>query len=542
MIDEIHVKNVALIRDATLVPSRGLTVLTGETGAGKTALLSACKLLTGERADATAVREGESELAVEGRFFSNDEEQVVSRRVGSDGRSRVSINGTMASVKELQEAIGPCVDLCGQHEHQLLLKASAHLALLDAWAADAVLPALEAYRAAYQQAEEAAAQLQHIQDASLASSAQLDEARFVLARIDAASPKEGEYEELVALLAKSEHAESLSAAFDGVHEALSGEEGAIDALQMAISMLDSVSAVDPKIGGLAANIREASFLLEDVSQEARNYRDSIEFDPQTLEANQERVATLQGLMRNFGPRMEDVLAKREQAFDLVSLVDDSEIRVRAAQNALTQAEEGLSAAADALDAARLATAPLFAAEVNEQLARLEMGGATLVCSVERMARSEWTKASPSQVEFLFQPAEGMQARPLARIASGGEISRVMLAIKVALGKSDAVETLIFDEVDAGVGGTTGLALANLLADLAQTHQVIVVTHLAQIAVRGTTHYQVVKQDAAGDGIPETELFALDAQARVKEIARMLSGNTTEASLKHAEEMLAAAGS
>ena len=540
MIDEIHVKNVALIRDATLMPSKGLTVLTGETGAGKTALLSACKLLCGERADTTAVREGEAELVVEGRFFRDDEEEVVSRRVGADGRSRVSINGTMASVKELQTAIGPLVDLCGQHEHQQLLKTSTHVGLLDAWASETVSPAYDAYGLAFKEADEAASELRRIQEAGSASSAKLDEARFVLKRIDEVGPQEGEYEELVASLSKAEHAESLAVASEAAHEALSGEGGAIDALHQAASVLDSVSAVDAKLGEMAGALRETNYLLEDVSQEARSYRDSIEFDPQVLEANRERVAALQGLMRAFGPRIEDVLAKREEAADLVSSVDDSAERLRVAQAVQDKAEEALLAAADALDAARLAAAPQFVAEVNEQLSRLEMAGASLVCSIGRLERHLWTKAGPSQVEFLFQPSEGMQARPLARIASGGEISRVMLAVKVVLGNSDEVETLIFDEVDAGVGGATGLALANLLADLAKTHQVVVVTHLAQIAVAGQTHYQVVKQDAAAGGIPETELVLLSTDARVREIARMLSGSTTEASLKHAEEMLAAA--
>ncbi|MCL1798245.1 MAG: DNA repair protein RecN [Eggerthellaceae bacterium] len=541
MIDEIRVKNVALIRDAALMPARGLTVLTGETGAGKTALLSACKLLCGERADATAVREGEADLVVEGRFFSaGGEDRVVSRRVSADGRSRVSINGAMASVGELQGAIGPLVDLCGQHEHQRLLKTSTHVGLLDAWAGAELASALEAYRLAFGQAEAAAAELRRIQDAGSASAAKLDEARFVLNRIDAVNPQEGEYEELVATLSKAEHAEALAVVSETAHTALSGEGGAIDAVHRAAAALDGAPAVDAKFGELAATLREAGFLLEDVSREARSYRDAIEFDPQVLEANQERVAAFQGLLRSFGPRMADVLEKREEAASLIALMDDSEERLRTAQAALDEAEETLLAAADALDDARRLAAPRFADEVNEQLAGLEMAGASIVCSTERLERGQWTKVGPSQVEFLFQPAEAMQARPLARIASGGEVSRVMLAIKVVLGRADEVETLIFDEIDAGVGGATGLALAKVLTDLAATHQVIVVTHLAQIAVAGQAHYRVVKREAAADAIPETDLVALADDDRVHEIARMLSGDASGTSLEHAKEMLAKA--
>lgn len=537
MIDEIRARNVALISDATLIPSKGLTVLTGETGAGKTALLSACKLLCGERADVTTIREGTTELIVEGRFFTHDEEEVVSRKLGDDGRSRVSINGEMASVKELQARIGPFVDLCGQHEHQKLLKTSTHVEMLDAWAEDSISSALEAYRDALKASELSHQELLHVQEASQASSERLEEARFVLERINSVNPIAGEYEKLSASLSKAEHAESLAQASGSAHELLSGDGGAIDAIQNASMTLDALTDVDAKLGEFASSLREAGFVLEDISRETRAYRDSIDFDPETLSAGQERIAAMQGLMRSYGPRMEDVIAKRDEAAELISLVDESADRLEKAQRKLDEAESELVKKAEALDKARTKAAPQFAEAVNKELAKLEMGGARIVCQIEMLERNRWTQQGPSRVEFLFQPAETMQARPLVRIASGGEISRVMLAIKVVLGAADEVETLIFDEVDAGVGGSAALALANVLAELAKTHQVLVVTHLAQIAVFGTTHYQVVKKDDGADGIPETLLLELTEEERVSEVARMLSGEISEASLKHAEEML-----
>ena len=252
------------------------------------------------------------------------------------------------------------------------------------------------------------------------------------------------------------------------------------------------------------------------------------------------MADLQGLLRAYGPRMEDVLARRAEAADLVSLVDDAAARERAAQKALDAAEEALAQAARVLDEARLQAAPRFGEAVTAQMARLEMGGAQLVCAVEPLERAAWTRTGPSSVEYLFRPGAGMQARPLARIASGGEVSRVMLAVKVVLGAVDEVDTLVFDEVDAGVGGATAVALADVLADLARTHQVIVVTHLAQVAVRGEAHY-VVRKAEGESGMPETDLQRLSAEERPAEIARMLSGDVTEASLAHAQEMLEQAG-
>ena len=549
MIDEIQVENLALIREATLEPSRGLTVLTGETGAGKTALLSALKLLMGARADKEAVRDGEGALVVSGRFFGAPvsagveddviaDELVVTRRVASDGRSRVGIDGRMASVGELARAVAPTIDLCGQHEHQQLMKPAAHVRMLDAWAGEAVAKALAEYEQAFAQAVAAQAALAHVREAGASSSAKLDEARFVLQRIDAVDPQEGEYDRLAADLAKVEHAESLATAANAAHAALAGEDGALDALGAAASALDGAARHDAKLGEYADALREAGYVLEDIAREARDYRDSVEFDPETLAQQQERMAALQGLLRAYGPRMEDVLRHREEAADLVSLVDDAVERERAAQKAADQAECALKEAASALDAARAAAAPCFADAVTQQMGRLEMGGAQLVCSIQALDRSAWTKTGPSAVEFLFCPGAGMQARPLARIASGGEVSRVMLAIKVVLGESDEVDTLVFDEVDAGVGGSTAVALADVLADLARTHQVIVVTHLAQVAVRGRVHYVVRKVEGA-DGMPETDLRRLADDERPAEVARMLSGDATEASLAHAREMIEA---
>ncbi len=578
MIDEIQVENVALIRRAAMEPAAGLTVLTGETGAGKTALLSALKLLMGERADKAAVRDGASGLQVSGRFLvrpqaaqaegapgegaaadaeagseaaagmasdsevpdgaaaSEPEELVVTRRLTAEGRSQASINGQMASVAELAQVIAPTIDLCGQHEHQQLLRPATHGALLDAWAAESIQGPLRQYRQAFRAAAQAQAKLDRVLQASQASNAKLDEARFVLKRIDEVSPQPGEYETLAADLARAEHAEALASAAARAHGALADDEGAIDALASAISALESGARFDDSLQPYADSLREVSYVLEDVSRDIYAYGDGVEFDPETLEQQQERMAAFQGLLRAYGPRMEDVLAARAEAAETVALVDDAELLEQQARKAVEAAEQELSQVAETLHRARAQAAPLFAEAVSAQMARLEMGSATLVCQVQPLPRDRWTQAGPDTVEFLFKPGSGMQERPLARIASGGEVSRVMLATKVVLGQADAVNTLVFDEVDAGVGGSTAVALADVLADLAETHQVIVVTHLPQVAVRAQTHYLVRKVEDAG--VPETLLQPLANDDRPAEIARMLSGSVTEASLAHARELLA----
>lgn len=539
MIDELHVRNVALIRDASIEPAAGLTVLTGETGAGKTALLSSIKLLVGERADAGMVREGAPALEVEGRLFlpGDDEDgTVVRRRVGADGRGRVDVDGHVASVRELARRVGATVDLCGQHEHQRLLSVQTHVDMLDSWAGAPAADALGAYREALAAAEAAASELERVREMGRATGERLDEAAFVLRRIDEVDPREGELEELEARLPRAEHGEALMEAASGARELLSGDGGACDSLGDAVRALSDAARIDPALGSWAKALESSLIDVEDVASELRDYADGLDFDPEELERLQGRLARLEGLRRAYGPSMADVLRRRDEAREVVEAASDGgEIERRAAEE-LRRREAALAEAADALDAVRAEAAPRLARAVSEQMAFLEMGSAELVVSQERLPRAEWTRSGASRVEFLYRPGAGLTARPLRKIASGGEVSRVMLACKVVLGEADDCETLVFDEVDAGVGGATAVALASVLARLAATHQVIVVTHLAQVAVAAERHYLVRKSEGES-GVPETSLVEISGEDRVAEVSRMLSGDTGEASRDLAREML-----
>lgn len=539
MIDEIRVENLALIREASLVPCSGLTVLTGETGAGKTALLSALKLLMGERADASSVREGEAGLVVEGRFFKGTDDPEgfgVVRSVSADGRSRVKIDGSISSVRELATRVGSMIDLCGQHEHQSLLDSANHVRMVDSWAADTIAPILDDYRAKLHVARAAAAELARVTEASRSKGALLDEARFTVERISEVDPRLGEYEELEESLPRAEHAEALASAANDAQSLLSEENAALDSLNGAIAELQRMAGVDKKLSEFADSLAEASILIEDVAADLRRYRDSVDFDPEELARQQDRFAQLKGLLRQYGPTMDDVFARLESSKELLSLVDDAEERVKRARLELEAAEGDLVQAARALMKARSVAGPRFCREVVRQMARLEMGGAEVLWDERELPRERWTDSGPSICELLYRSGSRLTPRPLKRIASGGELSRVLLAAKVVMGSADHAGTLVFDEVDAGVGGATARSLATVLADLAKTHQVIVVTHLAQVAVVADAHYVVRKADT-GSGIPETSLVPVEGDERVAEIARMLSGDSSPESLAHARAML-----
>lgn len=574
MLDEMHIANVALIRDTLFQPSSGMTVITGETGSGKTALLNALKLLVGERANAGMIREGAAELAVEGRFFlesveadeqevpvedggpaqqgvsaehsepveqemvaSSEDGTVVCRRVGLNGRSRVTIDGSLAGVKDLAAGVGASIDLCGQHEHQQLLNAAYQRKLFDRWGASSIGPALERYQEAFDACAAAQAEVERLQKLREADSVALDRARFTVEQIAAVDPQPGEYEALLQELPFYENAEMLAGETRSAYQVLTAEGGVLEKLQDAQVSIDRIAGVDGAVEAQQKAVREAYFLLEDVGHELARYQASIDFSEDELEVRQTRLSALQGIMRGYGPTMDEVFATFAEANQLIASYDSCDELLAEAKRAREEAEDRLVSAADALAAAREEVAPRFSAAVTSQMARLEMGSASLVVELQDLAREAWTRWGTQALDYLFVPGAGLSPQKLSAIASGGEVGRVMLALKVVLGSCDDVDTLVFDEIDAGVGGKTALALAAVLKDLAQTHQLIVVTHLPQVAVVGDAHYLVEKHEA-----PEltTDIRVLSAEERVAEVARMLSGRVDETSLAHAKELLASA--
>ncbi|TJW12295.1 DNA repair protein RecN [Parvibacter caecicola] len=537
MIDELQVSNIALIREATLAPSPRFTVLTGETGAGKTALLSACRLLMGARADKTLVREGAESATAAGRFFRGDEETVVIRRLSADGRSRVSVNGHMAAVGELAQLVAPAIDLCGQHDQQQLTDVARHQALFDGWAHEELAEALQGYEHAWEQRQQAQAALSRLTSAAQQSEAAIAQARADRDRIEAVDPLDDEYDDLLGRTQRAEHAEALMAAAQAAHGALAEEGGALDALNSAIFALDGAAAADGALADFAKPLKEAVFLAEDAARDIARYREDLDFNPEEMALLQSRLQELQALMRLFGPTLADVNMRRREAQQLLESIDCSDELVEKAKLQLNAANSALSEAGRVLSAARHGQKGTFERQINDVLEQLEMKGAQLECQMVPLPFEQWTANGPDAIEFLFSPGKSLTPRPLARIASGGELSRVMLALKVVMGQADPVETLVFDEIDAGVGGATAHALGRLLAQLAETHQVIVVTHLAQVAAFADTHYVVEKTD--GDA-PETLMRPVTDAARIQEVARLLSGSHTATSLAHAEELLASA--
>jgi DNA repair protein RecN (Recombination protein N) len=534
VLEELHVRDLALIQEVWLEFGSGMTALTGETGAGKTALLGALKLLLGERADSGAVRAGTAETVVEGRFLADGAELVARRRVSADGRSRVTLDDEMATVGLLGERLGPLVDLHGQHEHQALLSASTHVGYLDRRAGAPAAEALAAYRearAAHRLAVDARAMLA---DRLAEGARNADYLRFLADEIDRVNPQPGEDAELEARLPSLQHAERLAEAAGEATQLLRGDGGAIDRVAVAVAALSKVGEIDPALDALAARLGEVSAMVDDASAELRAYRDVVEHDPAALEGVLSRLSELSALARKYGPRIEDVIAARDGAREALAAFDAGDEALKAAEEAVAATEESLREAAAHLAEVRHEAAPGFVDALASAVADLSMPGARFEVAVTELPFEAWTHDGPHRIEFLYAPASAQPPRPLTRIASGGEVSRVMLALKSVLGAADTVETLVFDEIDAGIGGATAIAVGRRLARLAHDHQVVVVTHLAQVAAFADAQLVVRKSD--GDDAA-TEVERVEGDTRVAEIARMLSGNASEASLAHARELL-----
>lgn len=591
MIDEVHITDLALIHNVSLTFDKGLTVITGETGSGKSALLKGLRLLLGERATKESIREGCARTCVEGRFFidgKNDDasdeaftstnanvdadadsaidadacatsthadatsahadasvpdfvpsfqELLVKRTCSADGKPRVSINGSLASLKELAATMARTVDFCGQFEHQRLMQAKFHEGMLDAFLHTHTSPEYTAYHQAFLDYRDACQQLKLVTEAGEQQNARVEQARYLIRRVEELNPAENEYEELSVQLRKAQHSEELTRDVFSAQTALSGENGTLDQLNTAISQIQHAAQFDTALAEKAQSLLESLYIAEDISRDISSYAASIEFDAQALDTMQQRMSLFQGLLHDFTPDMAQLMKNYHDAKQLVESLDNSQEHLSALQARVQQAREQLERTACALAEFRKKGAPLFSERVNNVLAALEMQHAQFSCSVDMVPLDQFTAQSPCAVEFMYCPGEGMQYRQLVRIASGGEMSRVMLALKVVLGNSDAVQTLIFDEVDAGVGGTTAQALARVLYELSKTHQVILVTHLAQVAVYADTHYVVSKTDGVGAHAAETQVERLSDDKRALEIARMLSGKATDTSLLHARELI-----
>ena len=562
MIEEISIRDLGVIESATLPLGPGFTALTGETGAGKTMVVTALGLLLGQRADSAVVRSGSAQLWVEGRWLvpadgevaervrdaggdlddsgqASYGELVLSRSVAAEGRSRAVVGGRGAPVSVLGELAEQLVVVHGQSDQIRLRSATAQREALDRFAGAPLTEALDAYRQAFRRWSANREELAELIDERDRRAREADDLRVALSEIEAVAPEPGEDEALAEQAERLTNLESLRIAASVSREALSAEDSdgpdVRGLLETARRELERAGAHDPALQALADSIAGLGFQVEDAAAQLSTYLAALDADgTRDLEVIQERRAELTALVRKYGPSLDEVLERAASGGTRLAELEGDEERIEQLTTLVTEDEAEVDRLAASVSRLRSKAAHELAALVTEELAALAMADAEVVVDVQR--RDDYTLAGRDAVSILLRPHAGAEPRPLGKGASGGELSRVMLAIEVVLAGSDPVPTFVFDEIDAGVGGASAIEIGRRLAMLAETAQVIVVTHLAQVAAFATNHLTVVK---AGDGsVTASSVRQLDGDDRISEMARLLSGLTdSESGLAHARELI-----
>ncbi|MFO0655663.1 MAG: DNA repair protein RecN [Polyangia bacterium] len=577
MLSYLRISNFAIIEEVELTLGPGLTVLSGETGAGKSLILDAVALLRGGRATADVIRSGADEARIEALFSPAPESPatqalidrlhrlgidpkgiaedglVVRRVIGRGGRNRIHIQGQLSTATALAEVCGGLIDVSGQHEHQSLLDVGSHLGLLDRFGVPVQLQTdmEQAFLALLAASEE-------LQAASLDEKSRSEREeflRFQLQELDQADPQPGEDESLRNEQRRLRSVEKLAQAGRRSESRLySGEDSVLDGLSAVLRELREVAGLDAELQELTQRIAEAQLLLGDAAHDLRRYVDGLAADPERLVTVEDRLHLLSRLLRKHGPDLASLLQKRDDMQRELLRLTSHEARRLDASQAVEIAQKAACQTAKKLSDARQKAAQALATKVEKELADLAMEGARLVPQVlprpasrgddpalvvsvdagdlRRLGRDGWDRC-----ELLFSANHGEDPRPLQRIASGGELSRVMLALRGVLGQADEVATCVFDEVDSGIGGATADRVGCKIRSLANGKQVLCISHLAQIAAYGQHHFRVEKQVLSGRTV--TSVRPLRPTERRDEIARMIGGaRLTEKSRAHADELIA----
>ncbi len=550
MLETLKIENYALIDELEVEFRSGFNVMTGETGAGKSIIVGALNLVLGARASSDTVRDGADRAKIDAVFHLpglsrplksvlsevevelEDKTLLLSRTVTADGRSRAYASGSLVPLSVLSRIGDELVDLHGQHDHQSLLKPDRQLDLLDSYAgaeddalrvSEAVdrLRALERELAAWESDDRERAR-------------RVEFLRFEVSEINAANLQPGEEEEIKTrrnLITNAERVFQLTgAAYSALYE---GEgQAAIDSMDKALTALQDLVEVDDRFRALNDQLNGIRATLDDFCSGLRGYTDQIEFDPQELEMLNQRISLIGDLKRKFGDSIEAILDYRDRASTEIERFDQRDKNLAELRAQCAAAAQEAANAAHSLSTKRTVAAARLNKKVTQGLQELGMKGGKFEVHMESAGL---TRTGIDRVEFLLAANPGERSKPLRQVASGGEISRVMLAIKTVFASADKIPTLIFDEIDAGVGGTVANKVAARLRELSESHQTICITHIPQIAAAAHRHFHVAK--ATVKGRTATTIHVVDEGARVQELARLLDGSVSEVSIRHAEEML-----
>lgn len=551
MLSQLYIENIAVIRQATIDFQQGFHVFTGETGAGKTILISAINAVLGGRTFKEIIRTGETRATVSALFTEiseelckkievlgyplEDNQLLVQREIDLSGKGQCRLDGRPATAAMLREVCSLLIDIHGQHDNQELLSAEKHLGFLDSYGA--YPQEMAAYTAAYERMCECTARLDKLQMDESYKLQRMDILQFQIKEIGDAKLTDGEEERLVEQQKRIRNAERITESLGAVYTLLNGNgeemRGVLEALEEVSTELDTAAKYLTEFGGYSEKLSDAYYMLEELGSRARDTLEDADFDPRQLDAIESRLDTIYKLKKKYGNSIAEILEYFERISEEYQSLELSDELTAHLQRELDEANLVLHTEAEALTACRLAAAAEFSERVEQELAYLDMAGVRF--SITRREKP-YGPTGTDEMEFMICTNTGEEAKPLAKIASGGELARIMLAIKNVLAEKDGIGTIIFDEVDTGVSGRAAQKIGKKLAEVARHRQVICVTHLAPVAACAAHHYRIYK--TVEDGRTFTRVEELTRPQRVQELARIMVGeNITESALKSAEEML-----
>ena len=556
MLLQLEIENIAIIDHLDISLESGFNVLTGETGAGKSILIDSINALLGSRTSRELIRSGAEKATVQGLFTDagrladqltefgiepqEDGTLIISRMMTESGKNTCRINGSLVTVAILKEIGQRLIDIHGQHDNQSLLRIETHIALLDLFTGDKLSALKEAYLVELEELKKHQLRLKALSGEGKERERLIDMLNFQVKEIHQAALFGGEDEELERQTRILTHAEEIISAFSMAYQALRGEEreesSAQDRVEFALDAIRKVENIDSYYGAVCATLTEINERLNDISRDIRYTRDSVEYDPKLHKATEERISLIQGLKKKYGETIPDIIQYEQDSRNKLDELVRNEEFIASIKGTIKATEVSLTKKCDGMNLLRKKAATLLEKAITKELAELEMPKTGFSVTIESAPQEGFTPDGTDKVEFLISPNPGEPLKPLSKIASGGEMSRVMLAIKAILAGIDSIPTLIFDEIDAGVSGKAATRVGEKLSTVAKKHQVLCITHHAQIASLADSHIFILKKEQAGRTV--TELRKLKEQEREDEITRLLSGeHVTEAARSLARELL-----
>lgn len=556
MLLQLEIENVAIIERLNITLGPGFNVLTGETGAGKSILIDSINALLGSRVSRELIRSGAEKATVQGLFSrppeldpilneygiesGDDDTILISRTITDSGKNICRINGSLATVSMLREIGQHLIEIHGQHDNQSLLREETHIQLLDLFAGDRLAAVKSSYRQELGELRALQARLRALAGEGRERERLMDTLRFQIDEIRQAGLHEGEDEELEKQSRILSHAEEIISAFSMAYQAIRGEDdrqtGAMDMVQSALEAVRRVEDVDEAYASICSSLEDINERLGDISRDMRRIRDGTEYDPALHKATEERISLIQGLKKKYGETIPEILDYAENASRRLDELEHNEELIESIKAKIKTVEASLTEKCRQMNSLRVQAAERLSKSIMKELENLEMRKTVFRVAVDSVPGQGFTPDGTDRVEFLISPNPGEPLKPLSRIASGGEMSRIMLAIKAVLADLDRIPTLIFDEIDTGVSGRAASSVGEKLRTLARQHQVLCVTHHAQIASLAHHHFLITKQVKGGRTV--TQVRKLTDRDREDEITRLLSGeHATETAKQLARELL-----